>query len=76
MRSYMISKTLTERAALEFGTQHGLDVVTVIPSLVVGPFICPKFPGSVRSSLALVLGTSLLVLPSLYRLFNLFDDND
>ncbi|MBA0671422.1 hypothetical protein Goklo_023962 [Gossypium klotzschianum] len=50
MRSYMISKTLTERAALEFGTQHGLDVVTVIPSLVVGPFICPKFPGSVRSS--------------------------
>ncbi|MBA0548823.1 hypothetical protein Golob_019895 [Gossypium lobatum] len=56
MRSYMISKTLTERAALEFGTQHGLDVVTVIPSLVVGPFICPKFPGSVRSSLALVLG--------------------
>ncbi|MBA0846769.1 hypothetical protein Goshw_007062, partial [Gossypium schwendimanii] len=55
MHSYMISKTLTERAALEFGTQHGLDVVTVIPSLVVGPFICPKFPGSVRSSLALVL---------------------
>ncbi|MFQ6645199.1 hypothetical protein Gotur_020206 [Gossypium turneri] len=64
VHSYMISKTLTERAALEFGTQHGLDVVTVIPSLVVGPFICPKFPGSVRSSLALVLGTSLLVLPS------------
>ncbi|PPS17622.1 hypothetical protein GOBAR_AA02948 [Gossypium barbadense] len=56
MRSYMISKTLTETAALEFGTQHGLDVVTVIPSLVVGPFICPKFPGSVRLSLALVLG--------------------
>ncbi|GMI73581.1 BRI1-5 ENHANCED 1 [Hibiscus trionum] len=54
--SYIISKTLTERAALEFGAQHGLDVVTVIPSLVVGPFICPKFPGSVRSSLALLLG--------------------
>ncbi|KAE8662498.1 Vestitone reductase [Hibiscus syriacus] len=55
-RSYMISKTLTERAALEFGAQHGLDVVSVIPSFVVGPFICPKFPGSVRSALALVLG--------------------
>ncbi|KAE8721418.1 Vestitone reductase [Hibiscus syriacus] len=55
-RSYSISKTLTERAALDFGAEHGLDVVTVIPSLVVGPFICPKFPGSVRSSLALVFG--------------------
>ncbi|KAK8631003.1 hypothetical protein V6N13_079770 [Hibiscus sabdariffa] len=54
--SYIISKTLTERAVLEFGAQHGLDVVTVIPSLVVGPFICSKFPGSVRSSLAPVLG--------------------
>ncbi|MBA0785559.1 hypothetical protein Gotri_028065 [Gossypium trilobum] len=51
--SYIISKTLTERAVLEFGAQHGLDVVTVIPSFVVGPFICPKFPGSVRTSLAL-----------------------
>ncbi|TYH63178.1 hypothetical protein ES332_D07G172200v1 [Gossypium tomentosum] len=54
--SYIISKTLTERAVLDFGAQHGLDVVTVIPSFVVGPFICPKFPGSVRTSLALVLG--------------------
>ncbi|KAK8289061.1 hypothetical protein V6Z12_D07G165800 [Gossypium hirsutum] len=44
---------LTERAVLDFGAQHGLDVVTVIPSFVVGPFICPKFPGSVRTSLAL-----------------------
>ncbi|MBA0790893.1 hypothetical protein Gohar_015510 [Gossypium harknessii] len=26
--SYIISKTLTERAVLEFGAQHGLDVVT------------------------------------------------
>ncbi|KAB1218953.1 Vestitone reductase [Morella rubra] len=54
--SYAISKTLTERAVLEFGEKHGLDVLTVIPSLVVGPFICPKFPGSVRSALAMVLG--------------------
>ncbi|WRX10691.1 NAD-dependent epimerase/dehydratase - like 8 [Theobroma cacao] len=56
LSSYVISKTLTERAALEFGTEHGLDVVTVIPSFVVGPFICPKFPGAVRLSLAPVLG--------------------
>ncbi|XVE76967.1 hypothetical protein DITRI_Ditri13aG0023600 [Diplodiscus trichospermus] len=56
VHSYIISKTLTERAALEFGAEHGLDVVTVIPTFVHGPFICPKFAGSVRSSLALILG--------------------
>ncbi|OMP00588.1 NAD-dependent epimerase/dehydratase [Corchorus olitorius] len=56
VRSYMISKTLTEKAVLEFAAEHGLDLVSVIPSFVVGPFICPKFPGSVRATLALVLG--------------------
>ncbi|KAL5859890.1 hypothetical protein ACOSQ4_001186 [Xanthoceras sorbifolium] len=54
--SYMISKTLTERAALQFAEEHGLDLVTLTPSFVLGPFVCPKFPGSVRTSLALVLG--------------------
>ncbi|KAI6706656.1 hypothetical protein NL676_009618 [Syzygium grande] len=54
--SYAISKTLTEKAVLEFGERHGLEVVTVIPSFVHGPFICPKFAASVRTSLALVLG--------------------
>ncbi|KAL3738782.1 hypothetical protein ACJRO7_020196 [Eucalyptus globulus] len=54
--SYAISKTLTEKAVLEFGERHGLEVVTVIPSLVHGPFICPKFASSVQYSLALVLG--------------------
>jgi nucleoside-diphosphate-sugar epimerase len=54
--SYIISKTSTERASLEFAEKHGLDVVTLIPSFVVGPFICPKFPFSVRIMLAMVLG--------------------
>ncbi|KAK8492273.1 hypothetical protein V6N13_036978 [Hibiscus sabdariffa] len=62
LTSYMISKTLTEKAAIEFGAQHGLEVVTVIPSFVVGPFICPKFPGSVRSALALILGDTSVPL--------------
>ncbi|XP_070682531.1 vestitone reductase-like [Malus domestica] len=44
---YMISKTLTEKPVLEFSEKYGLDVVTVIPSFVVGPFICPKLPGSI-----------------------------
>ncbi|XP_054783127.1 vestitone reductase-like [Prosopis cineraria] len=55
-RSYAISKTLTEKAVLEFGEQNGLDVVTVIPTFVVGPFICPKLPGSVGSTLYFLFG--------------------
>lgn len=54
--SYCISKTITERSVLEFAGKHGLDVVTVIPSWIHGPFICPNLPGSVCSSLALFIG--------------------
>lgn len=54
--SYSISKTITERAVLEFADKHCLDVVTVIPSWIHGPFICPNLPGSVQSSLALFIG--------------------
>ncbi|KAF5453372.1 hypothetical protein F2P56_028277 [Juglans regia] len=56
--SYAVSKTSTERAILEFGEKHGLelDVVTIIPSLVIGPFICPKLPNSVSLALAMILG--------------------
>ncbi|XP_038709572.1 vestitone reductase-like [Tripterygium wilfordii] len=58
--SYAISKTSTEKAAIEFAEENGLDLVTVIPSLVAGPFICPQFPASVRMMLALVSGDESL----------------
>ncbi|TXG62694.1 hypothetical protein EZV62_009688 [Acer yangbiense] len=54
--AYLVSKTSAEKAALQFAEENGLDLVTVIPTLVVGPFVCPKFPASVRSALAMVLG--------------------
>ncbi|XWS77210.1 hypothetical protein CRYUN_Cryun01aG0242100 [Craigia yunnanensis] len=54
--SYAISKTLTEKAVVDFAAEHGLDLVTVIPPMVVGPFICPKMQGSVRAALAPILG--------------------
>nr|DAD18699.1 TPA_asm: hypothetical protein HUJ06_020162 [Nelumbo nucifera] len=60
--SYAVSKTVTERAALEFAEEHGLDLVTLCPSLVVGPFICPNFPISVRMGLSLIFGTLSLSL--------------
>ncbi|KAM1436654.1 hypothetical protein ACFX2I_044441 [Malus domestica] len=54
--SYVISKRLTEKAVLEFSEKYGLDVVTVIPCFIAGPFICPKLPSSVQSTLAMVFG--------------------
>ncbi|CAK9154511.1 unnamed protein product [Ilex paraguariensis] len=54
--SYTIAKTSIERAALEFAEKHGLDLVTVIPPFIHGPFICPRLPDSVRSSMAMIFG--------------------
>ncbi|XAR63169.1 Vestitone reductase [Bertholletia excelsa] len=54
--SYRISKTLTEKAALEFAEKNGLDLVSVIPTFINGPFVCPRLPGSVRTSMAMIFG--------------------
>ncbi|KAH0980455.1 hypothetical protein GBA52_007632 [Prunus armeniaca] len=54
--SYLVSKTVAERAALEFAEKHGLDLVTVILPIVFGPFICPNIPASVYMGLAPIFG--------------------
>ncbi|CAI8612997.1 unnamed protein product [Vicia faba] len=54
--SYAVSKTLAEKAVLEFGQQNGINVVTLILPFIVGPFICPKLPDSIDKALVLVLG--------------------
>lgn len=54
--SYCVSKTVTERAVLQFAEKHSLDLVTVLPSWINGPFLCPNLPGSVHSSLAFFIG--------------------
>lgn len=58
--SYVIIKTLAERTALEFGEKHGLEVVTVVPTLINGPFFGDRCPNSVRLSLALIFGMFFL----------------
>ncbi|XP_059650986.1 vestitone reductase-like [Cornus florida] len=54
--AYVCSKTKTERAALEFAENHGLDLVTLVLPLTFGPFICPNPPSSVHIGLAMILG--------------------
>ncbi|KAF8032392.1 hypothetical protein BT93_D1340 [Corymbia citriodora subsp. variegata] len=54
--SYMAAKTRTERSAIEFAEENGLDLVTVNPSIVVGPFLCPSVPSSVQMAMTMILG--------------------
>lgn len=54
--AYSVSKTLAERAALQYGKEHDLEVVTIIPVLVVGSSITPTVPVSVEVALSLLTG--------------------
>ncbi|KAK6119389.1 hypothetical protein DH2020_046867 [Rehmannia glutinosa] len=59
--SYYVSKMFTEMAALEFGDKCSLDVVTVIPTWINGPFICPSCPASLKASLAMIMGNEIQI---------------
>ena len=54
---YLVAKTMAEKAAWEFAKENGLDLVTIQPSLVLGPFITPLMPASIKISLALITST-------------------
>ncbi|KAL3604019.1 hypothetical protein D5086_004878 [Populus alba] len=64
--SYTASKTKTERAALEFAEQHGLDLVTLIPSLALGSFNSPRIPASLYVGLAMITGMITLFKKKTY----------
>ncbi|EES04562.1 hypothetical protein BDA96_04G055300 [Sorghum bicolor] len=53
---YFVSKTLAEKAALAYAAEHGVDLVSIIPTLVVGPFVSSGMPPSLVTALALVTG--------------------
>ncbi|KAK7280677.1 hypothetical protein RJT34_25744 [Clitoria ternatea] len=53
---YFVSKTLAEKEAWKFAEEHGLDFITVIPPLVVGPFLTPTMPPSLITALSPITG--------------------
>jgi len=53
---YAVSKMLAEQAALQYGKEQGLDVVTIIPVLMVGPSILANVPSSVQLALTMLTG--------------------
>lgn len=58
--SYVCSKTKTEKMALEFAEEHGLDLLSVIPCMTVGRFMCPRLPVSVFMALAMIMGNLII----------------
>nr|DAD39489.1 TPA_asm: hypothetical protein HUJ06_013812 [Nelumbo nucifera] len=53
---YFVSKTLAEKAAWEFAEENNIDLISVIPPLVVGPFLGPSMPLSITMAFALITG--------------------
>lgn len=54
---YFVSKTLAEKAAWEFAKENGIHFISIIPTLVVGPFITTTMPPSMITALSLITGT-------------------
>nr|QFQ61499.1 dihydroflavonol 4-reductase [Dryopteris erythrosora] len=53
---YFVSKTLSEKKAFELAQEYNLDLVTILPPLVNGPFLIDKIPNSVADAISLVTG--------------------
>jgi nucleoside-diphosphate-sugar epimerase len=56
---YRLSKIEAESEALEFAKRNGLDVVTVCPSVVLGPILQPTVNASSLVLIRLLKGTYL-----------------
>ncbi|RZB58618.1 Bifunctional dihydroflavonol 4-reductase/flavanone 4-reductase isoform B [Glycine soja] len=53
---YFVSKTLAEQEAWKYAKEHNIDFISVIPPLVVGPFLMPTMPPSLITALSLITG--------------------
>nr|APG32495.1 dihydroflavonol-4-reductase 3 [Freesia hybrid cultivar] len=53
---YFVSKTLAEQAASGFARENDIDLISIIPTLVVGPFITTSMPPSMITALSLITG--------------------
>lgn len=56
---YFVSKTLAEKAAWEAAKEHNIKFISIIPTLVVGPFIMPTMPPSLITALSPITGIHL-----------------
>lgn len=74
-KAYSICKTMIEKAAFEFAHKSGLDLVTVIPPYIHGPFITPQCPYSVRLSMAWIFGMYSFFISIFFHFWSYFSPN-
>ncbi|PIA53491.1 hypothetical protein AQUCO_00900232v1 [Aquilegia coerulea] len=53
---YVLSKTLAEESAWKFVKDHGIDMVTINPAMVIGPLLQPTLNTSAEAILNLING--------------------
>ncbi|XP_051146218.1 vestitone reductase-like [Andrographis paniculata] len=53
---YIVTKTLAEQAAIDLAEKLGIDLVSIAPTWVHGPFLTPSCPDSVYIFMSLILG--------------------
>ncbi|XP_071931742.1 phenylacetaldehyde reductase-like isoform X3 [Coffea arabica] len=56
---YVLSKTLAEDAAWKFAKEQGINIITINPGFVIGPFLQPSINLSVEMVLNLVNGCQI-----------------
>ncbi|KAL5704682.1 alcohol dehydrogenase (NADP(+)) [Ranunculus cassubicifolius] len=54
---YYVSKTLAEKVAWEFAEKNNMDFISIIPVLVVGPFLNSSMPSSIMAALSPITRT-------------------
>ncbi|CAK8577871.1 unnamed protein product [Lathyrus sativus] len=58
---YPASKVLAEKAAWEFAEKNDIDLITVIPTLTMGPYLTQDMPSSVGLAMSLITGNDFLI---------------
>ncbi|XP_050227923.1 dihydroflavonol 4-reductase [Mercurialis annua] len=53
---YFVSKTVAEKGAWKFAEEEKIDFISIIPTLVVGPFLGASFPPSLITALSPITG--------------------
>jgi nucleoside-diphosphate-sugar epimerase len=56
---YVLSKTLAEEAAWKFANDNGLEIITINPTMVIGPLLQPTLNTSAEAILKFINGMSV-----------------
>ncbi|KAJ4975362.1 hypothetical protein NE237_000468 [Protea cynaroides] len=57
---YVLSKLMSEEAAFKFANEKGIDLVSILPTTVAGPFFTSSVPASVQVLLSPITGDPVL----------------